>query len=306
MKQARWPMMANDGQSGQIHSCRQTSDIPVLVLRSMPERHWKTRCRNRLWGISTWRCCAHRRCRCLKKRGNFFGEWQQHKATAVGFGAWQMIDFFHAHFMHLMGWEYLRSWTVVTTWGSYDINTLISRVKAAGVGSPWQGGVQVLDSAGVNVHLENQWKSTFNDLSWNVPSYDSIWKNLLIFSCHWPISTATGAFDRWITTRSTRLGFLSGGAMCRQFFLCRKSWGHCWTTLNGYISSNLQIWTKSSESGAKSWQSKVREFRFCLRQCCKRSTSGSQVSIFQVVVAVSCGSKIPRITPQQGGLSNMG
>lgn len=133
--------------------------------------------------------------------------------------------------------EYLRSWTVVTTWGSYDINTLISRVKAAGVGSPWQGGVQVLDSAGVNVHLENQWKSAFNDLSWKVTSYDSIWHRLFDFQL--PLAdflkfsfTATGAFDRWITTRSTRLGFLSGGAMCGQFFCVGKAGDTvelCWT-----------------------------------------------------------------------------
>ena len=90
-------MMVNDGQSGQIHSCRQTSDIPVLVLRSIPERpDAAIVCEALALGDAVRIDGAGAR----NKRELF------RRVTAVGFGAWQM---------HRMGREYLRSWTVVTT-----------------------------------------------------------------------------------------------------------------------------------------------------------------------------------------------
>ena len=185
----------------------------------LAQHTWKTRCRNRLWGISTWRCCAHRRCRCPKQEGTFSESDSNIKQQLLVSVRGKWLIFFHAHFMHIsLDGNIFEAGTLWQPEGSCDINTLIGRVKAAGVGSPWQDGVQVLDSAGVDVHLENQWKSTFNDLSWKVTSYDSIWHGLSNFQL--PLadflrfsSTATGAFDRWITTKSTRLGFLSGGAM---------------------------------------------------------------------------------------------
>ena len=93
--------MANDGQR---YTCPQTSDIPVLGLRKIPERpDAAIVCEALALGDSVRIDGAGAR----KKEGTS-SEGDSNIKQQLTFPS-LANDFFHAHFMHRMGWEYVRS-----------------------------------------------------------------------------------------------------------------------------------------------------------------------------------------------------